>query len=52
MNAVKNETKVDEQSSWKETLYLLSNPANAEHLLRSISEAKAGNVQRREPLEG
>ena len=30
-----------EYNSWKETLYLLSNPANAEHLRRSIAEAQA-----------
>lgn len=30
-----------EYDSWKETLYLLSNPANAEHLRRSIAEAEA-----------
>ena len=51
MKAVKNKAKVDEHNSWKETLYLLSNPANAEHLLRSIAEAEAGNVQDREILE-
>ena len=33
---------LDEYNSWKETLYLLSNPANAEHLRRSIAEAEAG----------
>jgi antitoxin YefM len=33
---------LDEYNSWKETLYLLSNPANAEHLLRSIAESKVG----------
>ena len=42
---------LDEYNSWKETLYLLSNPANAEHLQRSIAEAQAGNVQERELLE-
>ncbi len=31
---------LDEYNSWKETLHLLSNPANAEHLRRSIAEAK------------
>ena len=36
---------LDEYNSWKETLYLLSNPANAEHLRRSIAEAEAGKVQ-------
>jgi antitoxin YefM len=42
---------LDEYNSWKETLYLLSNPANAEHLRRSIAEAQAGSVQERELLE-
>ena len=42
---------LDEYNSWRETLYLLSNPANAEHLRRSIAEAQAGNVQERELLE-
>lgn len=42
---------LDEYNSWKETLYLLANPANAEHLRRSIAEAQAGNVQERELLE-
>ena len=31
---------LDEYSSWKETLYLLANPANAEHLRRSLAEAE------------
>jgi len=38
---------LDEYNSWKETLYLLSNPANAEHLRRSIAEAQAGKAQER-----
>ena len=42
---------LDEFNSWKETLYLLSNPANAEHLRRSINEAKQGAVQTRELLD-
>ncbi len=42
---------LDEYNSWKETFYLLSNPANAEHLRRSIAEAEAGNVQERELFE-
>ncbi|WP_424101555.1 type II toxin-antitoxin system Phd/YefM family antitoxin [Moorena producens] len=33
---------LDEFNSWRETLYLLSNPANAEHLLESIEQAKSG----------
>ena len=42
---------LDEYNSWKETLYLLSSPANAEHLRRSIAEAQAGNVQEHELFE-
>jgi antitoxin YefM len=41
----------DEYNSWKETHYLLSNPANADHLRRSIAEAQAGKTQEREFLE-
>jgi antitoxin YefM len=33
-----------------ETLYLLSNPANAAHLAASIAEHKAGKAKRRELL--
>ncbi|PZN82777.1 MAG: antitoxin [Candidatus Methylumidiphilus alinenensis] len=33
---------LDEFNAWHETLYLLSNPANAEHLLRSIQDATEG----------
>ena len=32
----------EEFNAWQETLYLLSNPANAEHLRQSIAEAKYG----------
>ncbi|HUG90998.1 MAG TPA: type II toxin-antitoxin system prevent-host-death family antitoxin [Planctomycetaceae bacterium] len=39
---------LDEFNSWKETLYLLSSPANAAHLRRSIAEAESGQVERRE----
>jgi antitoxin YefM len=42
---------LDEYNSWKETLYLLSNPANADRLRESLAEARAGNVQERELLE-
>lgn len=31
---------LDEFNSWQETLYLLSNPANAEYLMESIKQAK------------
>ena len=39
---------LDEFNSWKETLYLLSNPANAAHLRRSIAEAESGQTVKRE----
>lgn len=42
---------LDEYNSWKETLYLLSNAANADHLRRSIAQAQAGDVQERELLD-
>ena len=42
---------LDEFNSWQETLYLLANPANADHLRRSIAEAKAGKTVERELLE-
>ena len=39
---------LDEFNSWKETLYLLSNPSNAAHLRRSIAEAESGQTRTRE----
>jgi antitoxin YefM len=39
---------LDEFNSWKETIYLLSNPANAAHLRRSIQEASSGQIQEKE----
>jgi antitoxin YefM len=42
---------LDEYNSWKETLYLLANPANADHLRQSIAEAQAGKAQERELIE-
>jgi antitoxin YefM len=33
---------LDEYNSWKETQYLLSNPANSEHLRQSIRESQEG----------
>ncbi len=42
---------LDEFNSWQETLYLLANPANADHLRRSIAEAKVGKTMERELIE-
>ena len=42
---------LDEFNAWKETAYLLSNPANAEHLRNSMEEAKAGKTSERELIE-
>ena len=36
--------------SAKETLYLLSNPANAQHLAKSIEQYRAGQAQEHELL--
>ena len=36
---------LDEFNSWKETIYLLGNPANAAHLRKSIAQAQAGEVE-------
>lgn len=33
---------LEDYNSMQETMYLLSNPANAEHLQKSIAELKAG----------
>jgi antitoxin YefM len=35
---------LEEYNSWKETLYLMSTPANADHLRRSIREANTGKT--------
>lgn len=40
-----------EFNSWQETIYLLSNPANAEHLRKSLAEADAGLTSQRELIE-
>ena len=39
---------LDSFESWQETAYLLSSPANAERLLRSIAQLDAGEGQERE----
>lgn len=42
---------LEEFNSWQETLYLLSNPANAEHLRRSLQEAREGKGTERELID-
>jgi antitoxin YefM len=36
---------LDEFNSWKETIYLLSNPANAAHLRQSLTEVQDGKLE-------
>jgi len=40
-----------EFNSWQETIYLLSNPANAGHLRKSLAEAESGLISERELIE-
>ncbi|MEK7723197.1 MAG: type II toxin-antitoxin system prevent-host-death family antitoxin [Acidobacteriota bacterium] len=40
-----------EFNSWQETAYLLSNPANAEHLRKSLAEVENGKLTERELVE-
>jgi len=42
---------LDEFNSWNETLYLLSNPANAEHLRKSISEDQVSERKERKLID-
>ena len=42
---------LDEFTAWQETLYLLSNPANAAHLLGSIQSAQAGQIVEKALIE-
>ena len=42
---------LDEFNSWQETLYLLSNSANSDHLRRSIKEDLSGKAIDRELIE-
>jgi len=42
---------LDEFNSWRETLYLLSKPANAEHLRNSIQEVNEGKTFEKELIE-
>ena len=42
---------LDDFNAWRETAYLLQNPANAAHLRQSIAQAQAGNVSPHELRE-
>ena len=42
---------LEEYNAWQETLYLLSTPANAEQLMQSIAEDKAGYSSKHELLD-
>jgi len=42
---------LDEFNAWQETLYLLSNPINAERLRESIAQARAGNTVERKLID-
>lgn len=42
---------LEDFDSWKETIYLLSNPANVAHLRKSLQEAKSGQFEEKELLE-
>lgn len=42
---------LDEYNAWQETLYLLSTPANAEHLRQSIAEDQAGYAVERNLID-
>lgn len=39
---------LQEFEGWQETVHLLSSPRNAEHLLQSIRQAEAGEVEEHE----
>jgi antitoxin YefM len=43
--------RLDEFNAWQETAYLLSDPANAAHLRKSITEAQSGKTAERELIE-
>jgi antitoxin YefM len=42
---------LNEFNAWQETFYLLSNPANAAHIFKSIQEIEAGDTFEKPLLE-
>jgi antitoxin YefM len=40
----------DEFEGWKETIYLLQNPANADELLRGVKAADADKLEEHDPI--
>ena len=42
---------LEDFNAWQETQYLLSTPANAERLLRSLTSARNGKLKQRELIE-
>jgi antitoxin YefM len=42
---------LDDFESWRETIYLMRTPANAEHLRKSVAEAESGSFHPHELVE-
>lgn len=42
---------LDDFNAWQETQYLLSSPANAQRLLRSVASARSGKLTAHELIE-
>lgn len=42
---------LEDFNAYEETAYLMSNPVNAAHLMKSIAQAKAGKVYQHELIE-
>jgi antitoxin YefM len=42
---------LEDFNSWQETIYLLSNPANATHLQKSIEQVRRGGVTEKELID-
>lgn len=42
---------LEDFNAYEETAYLMSSPANAAHLMKSIAQAKSGKISQHELLE-